>query len=383
MRIRQLAPLFLLSASAVVATILVYAATSAAPAPINRVAVDANITGNSANAIGTTETCISISNGASTTIDIIVDSVPPFSGPPNNEGGLVGFNFALGYDPAKLNVAASTSIALGGTGFDLGESDYPDTNGDFIVGFADFSSNYESGSGVLSRITVQAVGAGTSALTLSNVTIADADNPANEYTIQNILAGEVRVGSACQGGSATATASPTSTPSVTASPTATPTPSPTATPTPSPTATGTPTATATTTPTATAPATASATPTPTLVGQTASPTPSPTTPGQTSSPTPTTTPTPVGRTASPTPTATPAGQTPTPSETPTVKGDADCSGAVHATDALAILLNAALGTAIPCPSAADVTCNGTADIDDMLVILSSLGGTATLPAACS
>ncbi|MEX0683181.1 MAG: cohesin domain-containing protein [Dehalococcoidia bacterium] len=321
MRIRPFAPLLLFSAPALIAAVLLYAATSAAPAPINRVAVDANSSGNSATAIGATQICVSMSNGASTTIDVIVDSVPPFS---SNEGGIAGFNFILHYDPARLKVTAYDNEMLLDAGGGTNPFDFtnvvPDTDGNFVVGFADFGSNIENGAGVLSRITLEAIGAGTSPLTLTDVALTDGNTSApNTYVVQNILGGEISIDTACSMGSPPATFSPSPTPS----------------------------------------ATATVTPTPT--------------------------PTPVGQTPSPTPTATPVGQTPSPSpsEPATVKGDADCSGVVLGPDALAILLNAALGTPLPCPNAADVTCNGLVNLGDMILILSSLGGTATLPTTCA
>ncbi|HEY5639967.1 MAG TPA: cohesin domain-containing protein [Dehalococcoidia bacterium] len=352
MRIPAIVPLLFIAIAGVTAATLLFRGPSLAGGSISSVDIDTDITASPANTatfLGSTETCASISNGASLTIDVVMKSTL---------GNVVeGFQFTLNYDPAILRITALDNVMLlysgGGTvPFDFSDA-VPDTSGTFNASFADFGPNSEGGNGVLSRITIQAIGTGTSALTLSGVGVSGG-------TPASIGSAEIRVGSACGGPTATppATASPTPTavPTATASPTAAPTNSPT------------------TTPTQTSPPSPSPSPTPAPTN-TASPAPT----GSPSS-TPTATTTPPAATTTPTPAAT---QTPAPSEPATVKGDGDCSSQVDSYDALAILLNAATGAPLPCPSAADTNCDGLANLADLLLILSWIGDLSVkLPDGC-
>ena len=357
-------PATLLILALVAAGVSARALTTSAVGSVTRVAVDVDTGGNTATSLGATQTCASISNGATLVIDIIVNSDVAANNP-----GIAGFNFNLGYNADVLNATAHNYSMLldsgGGTiPLPLGDA-VPDADGSFLVAFADFGPEAEGGSGVISRITVQAVGPGASTLALTSVEVSDALAQSLITAGTTIEGAEVRVGSPCPGATASPTGTTAPTAPATSSPTATPTPSPTVTPplTPSQTATTAATATATAT---TTPAT-SAAPTDSPAG---------TTPSQAATATPsathTPTPTIIGETASPTPT-----------ELPTIKGDADCDGEVTPFDALAILLEAATDVTLPCGEAADVNCDGVADTADMLAILSWLGElNPTLPVGC-
>lgn len=120
------------------------------------------------------------------------------------------------------------------------------------------------------------------------------------------------------------------------------------------------------------------------------PTPSPTpdtTP--TASPTPTPTPTPTASpspTASPTPTATPA-PTPEPSATPSptpagTHGDADCDSQITIGDTLDILRLAGEISDLGCPGNADVDCSGAIDAADALAVLVYLAGSTVTSGDC-
>ncbi len=158
---------------------------------IDIVAVDTNPTGNTALTIGTTEQCRSVSSGASVTVDVVVDQVPA--------AGLTQFGFNLGYDPALLEVSdANPNFMLKGQvpAFILDSSDFvPDTDGDFRGDVQDASANFETGDGVLMRLTLQAIGDGVSQLVLSNTSVLDPDG--NPYAIDNVNLGQLAIGELC------------------------------------------------------------------------------------------------------------------------------------------------------------------------------------------
>jgi hypothetical protein len=259
----------------------------AIPGQVNLVAIDMDITGNTATSIGSIQSCATMGVEATLTIDVIVDAVDPAD-------PIQGFQFYLLYDKTRLKVTGLNNLMLlhaGGETVPIDLSDpatptTPDTDGSLLVGFADFGSIGEIGAGVLSRITLQSrAQSPPSPLILSNVLLSSADEappspatppPVYEMTINNIQNANVAVGTDCGG--------------------ATP-PGPTPSPTPAPTPTATPT---------------------------------PTIPGQTPTRTPTATPTPGGQTPTPTRTATP---TPLPPGV-LVQGNVDCDGDIDSVDGL-------------------------------------------------
>ncbi len=328
--------------------LLVLAAISAAPASaaaeIATLAVDANTAGNTATTVGTVDSCLGnvVANGATFDIDIIVDAVPTYDNPATltDHTGLSTFGIDLVYDPAVLKVTANNAamlLASGGSGytpFSLSNS-VPDTDGDFSVNEVDLSTNYDSGAGVVDRITLQAIANGHSTLVinqdpglLGNPQILASDSI--PYSVGSILNGEVFVGSACGAVTNSPTPTPTPTPiGQTESPTLSPTPTPIG-QTESPTLS----------------------PTPTPIGQTESPTPSPTlVPSNTPTPTAVVTTPPVTHT--PTPTATAHGAaTPTPTHdasatvTPKVLPQTGGAGTGGSSDLTMLLLIMALGATL-------------------------------------
>ena len=164
--------------------------------------------------------------------------------------GLKGWYFNLIYNPAVVRVLAYDSyhfLAAGGPMAPLPLNDpIPDSDGNFLLGLIDNGPHAESGSGVLARVTLQAVGTGTSQLDLNETFGQGADGipnllPPGLGSYQNISAydGSVAVGLACGAATPTPTPSlpptPTPTPSPTPAPTAPPTPTPVPTPPPPPT----------------------------------------------------------------------------------------------------------------------------------------------------
>jgi hypothetical protein len=145
----------------------------ATPTPIigliGRLAIDADPTSsplNTPTAIGSTETCKSFATAANQTfdIDVVVDSIP--------SPGAVAFELDLLYNPAVLKVTGLNEQLLllqnppPGTILNFGDAT-PDTDGDFHLAAINHVGGYETGAGVLARITLQVVGAGVSTLDIA------------------------------------------------------------------------------------------------------------------------------------------------------------------------------------------------------------------------
>lgn len=132
------------------------------------VSVDA-VTGasNTATSVGTIDTCTSVSSGTTLSVDVVIQSVD----------SLTGIEAHLLYDPAVLQVTVVEYDFLlgtaGGSLLDLGDP-VPDGDGDFEMGAVTFPLSPATGSGVLVRLTLEALGDGTSPLDLTAVKLADA-----------------------------------------------------------------------------------------------------------------------------------------------------------------------------------------------------------------
>jgi len=193
------------------------------------VGIDADPTGNTATTLGSIESCRSVINGATFTVDFWVKDIP--------SPGIEGFQGDLGYAPTRLNVtgynvgmllaANSGSSVTDFTRTAVGDPDHlPDADGKFTPAAFDFGTvpgHTETGSGVLVRITLKAIANGTSPLTLTKVKLSDPANPPNpigDTNGDNIFDGsisnaEIRIGEPCP------TPAPTPTPTRTPTPTAT------------------------------------------------------------------------------------------------------------------------------------------------------------------
>ena len=196
---------------AAIAVALVALTLSATSAPVAGqepmiVAMDVDSAGNQATSLSTREECITINSGDTLVIDITVDSVPEWDDvngstitDSGDTGGIIGFQFILMYDQNVIEVTAIDSQMLIAANelqpADLTEQ-LPDRDGRFQVGLADFSgSSPEDGAGVLSRITVIAVGSGQSNLQLDMVAVADAGS--NAYPLAPVQPAAIAVGQPC------------------------------------------------------------------------------------------------------------------------------------------------------------------------------------------
>lgn len=146
---------------------------------VDRVAIDTNITSNTATAIGALNSCIIVpSIGQTTQVDVVVGPV----GVPSDRR-LIGVGFEFGYNPAVVNVSGEGHSFLlaanaGSSLFPAGDETlgFPHTDGSFnesTVDIGPLPGSAEAGPGVLSRITLTAVGTGISSLSLASVGLLD------------------------------------------------------------------------------------------------------------------------------------------------------------------------------------------------------------------
>jgi hypothetical protein len=173
--------------------------------PIPLLAVDTNITGNSANTVGTVQTCGQFASvGSTIQVDVVVQGVPAAveTQPGVWEHGLAGVSFDLLYDPAVVRVTGFNGAMMMAGAFTGFSNTVPDSDGKFRVESAVFGG-YPSGNGAVVRFTLEAVGTGTTPLTLVD-TVGDlmpGDEPGpnlidpagNVYTLTSAQGGQVTV----------------------------------------------------------------------------------------------------------------------------------------------------------------------------------------------
>ena len=127
-------------------------------------ALDVDPTGNGPAKIGSVDTCVSVAKGDSFQIDILIENVKD----------LLAWEVYFRYDPAILHVT-QRDVRLfqqanpGSSVYDLSEK-VPDDDGVYRLSAADtsFPPTPDSGSGVLAELTLNAVGSGTSDLSLAS-----------------------------------------------------------------------------------------------------------------------------------------------------------------------------------------------------------------------
>jgi hypothetical protein len=195
------------------------------------VGVDADPTGNEAASLGQIDACISVATGETFDVDVVVTDVTDLS----------GWEADFVYDGSVVSVVAMDpelflATKPGSNLVDLSGDSLPDTSGTYHMLVADMSQTVgEDGSGVLGRLTLQAVGQGASDLSLSQVILGDSSGKAiGDIDGDNVFDGTVStarvyVDEACPSG-----ALPTLTPASPSalSPEATPASPAAATPTP-------------------------------------------------------------------------------------------------------------------------------------------------------
>jgi len=212
---------------------------------MDAMSIDTNVPGNTNTVIGAIESCASIiinsvqdpgETGVDTiTLDITAQDVPPYDdrgtpGPADDIGGLLAYSFNLTYG-SGLSVQTHVANQAGlnmilrnmGSGAFIDNDPLPDSDDGFSVSVLDTGGIPESGSGVLSRLTIRA--AGTVAPTLVPLTIVDgvhADASGAAYFPDVTNNASIAVNQTCE-----STPSPSPTPSPTPSPSPPPAPTPT------------------------------------------------------------------------------------------------------------------------------------------------------------
>ncbi|MEX0682427.1 MAG: cohesin domain-containing protein [Dehalococcoidia bacterium] len=209
------------------------------PGSIASWSVDTDPTGNtvpleaSGQLQGTINACKVVTNGSTFDVDFILDEINPAD---KTSGG----EFNLTYNGSILQVNAILLPPTAADFTNIGDDPFytlPDSSGQIEPAYGLFGA-VPDGELNFIRITFQAIGAGSSALDISDgIIVPDPDPPPPDIVpIGSMVDGSIAVGGACGTVTTpptTATPTPTSCEPNCPSVTPTPTPSPTATPTPS------------------------------------------------------------------------------------------------------------------------------------------------------
>ena len=209
--------------------------------------IDADASGNTATSLGPIDDCVSVPSGSTFDVDIFVTDVTD----------IAGWQAALTYDPAVVTVAdakVDLFLAADPESDVTNLSDYPpDSDGDFLFAVGDLRERGgEDGSGVLARVSLEAVGVGVSSLDLQEIVIAGpggtiiGDVGGDDSYDGPVHLARVAVDQSCASAPPPTT---TETPEATAIPPGTETPATPAPPSPTPAATAPPTQPAASSPT--------------------------------------------------------------------------------------------------------------------------------------
>lgn len=188
--------------------------TAEAHGTATSVDIDVITTGNTATSLGATDTCRRVETGNSFEIDVVIKDVSVAG------GGLKGFAFTLLYDESVVNVTnVDARLFLAALNIEpnsevtVSSDPLPDSNGIFDVSAVDVTglpARDESGSGVLARVSLQAVGGGLSNLTVGIPDISPALTGSDNDSLEpsdpiyatwegTINDAEIRVGFDCGG----------------------------------------------------------------------------------------------------------------------------------------------------------------------------------------
>jgi hypothetical protein len=153
----------ILAAAVLSSTLALPARTLAQEATEPRLGIDADPTGNTATALDSRDACVSVSNGDTFDVDVIVEGVTD----------LLAWEAYVSFNPDSVRVMDRdvqflTAATANGTAYDLSES-VPDADDPYRVGAANITESPEaaSGEGILARLTLEAVGSGTSVLSVA------------------------------------------------------------------------------------------------------------------------------------------------------------------------------------------------------------------------
>jgi hypothetical protein len=157
-----------------------------------QVAIDVDVAGNGDSVLGPTESCNAtpLQVGGTIDVDVVVRGVPEYVpddpiAHTDNSGGIVGYEFNVRFDPVILRLDlvhaldGPSILKGGGDPLPFVWKDYnwhpddaaegpPGTTGNSLAAVVDLSGVYESGDGVLTRLTFTAVGGGVSSIYLQD-----------------------------------------------------------------------------------------------------------------------------------------------------------------------------------------------------------------------
>jgi streptogramin lyase len=132
------------------------------------ISVDVQPSGNTATSAGTIDACSSAAAGTTFDVDVVVQDLP----------GLDGYQLDLLYSPSVLSITAiETGLFLGPGAIDFSDS-VPDSDGHVLLLSANMEGPARGGSGVLARVTFQAVGSGLTRIKLANVILGQSGGKA-------------------------------------------------------------------------------------------------------------------------------------------------------------------------------------------------------------
>jgi hypothetical protein len=134
------------------------------------VGIDADPTGNTATSLGAIDACVSVTTGQSFDIDVFVTDVRD----------LFGWDATFNYDGSVVHLISRNGQLFQAANpnsqvVDLSSSDsLPDTDGSYILSVVEIAkASSDSGSGVLTRLTLRAAAPGTSRVSLSGLMLRD------------------------------------------------------------------------------------------------------------------------------------------------------------------------------------------------------------------
>ena len=209
-----------LVAATLVAATTVFASPSSDAAWLDT-GVDLDTAGNEALALGSVQNCRSVAAGDSFSIDVWVTGLPDET-PETPDGGVAGISYNLHFDPAVLSVTGVSNkfmlvsrpdaipyeVIDANANNNADPDPLPAKTGNLRVDFVDINPDTrESGEGILTRLTLEAVGAGASTLILQDdlwenfpaPTILAGPPTAATYFVNSVVNGLVAVGQPCEG----------------------------------------------------------------------------------------------------------------------------------------------------------------------------------------
>jgi len=137
--------------------------------PASSMSIDVNVAGNGASTLGPVDKCVSVQAGASVTVDVIIEGVPPWvdNAPkgvinPSDKGGITSFSYEFNF-PTKMTVSGAPNgpshefflVKNPGSSIFNPSDAAPDSNSPWTATALDTDTKPESGSGVLTRLTMK------------------------------------------------------------------------------------------------------------------------------------------------------------------------------------------------------------------------------------